>query len=406
MKEKIRKSILKLDKWIEKNGWAGYDPYDIQELPLFLEKKPIFFRKIERKVISKIDGIYPLFIRKILGVRKKINAKAMGLFAQGYLNLFKTFKDKNYLDKAEQCFAWLKNNYSTGYSGYCWGYPFDWQSKMFIPKYTPSAVVSSVCGNAFWDFYQLEKEEKYLKICQSICKFFLTDLNIDQFGSDKICFSYTPIDNFHVHNANLFAAEFLIKVGKEVKSQKFIDYGLKAMNYAISEQNEDGSICYSGKGQEEICNLDHYHSGFEIRSLYSIWKLTGNEKVYKAISKYYRFYLNNFFESKTIPKIKPRKIYPINIHSCAEAILSNSLLSEDFPQAKEYLENASQWIIQNMQTRKGWFIFQIKKKQGIVLKIRIPYIRWGQAWMLNAFSHVLLKEKFYENYTNQSSLEK
>lgn len=388
MKELIKESIYKLDKWIEKNGWAGYDPYDIQGLPLFLKKRPIFFEKI-KQMVYKLDKIFPLFNRKIFKVEKKINAKAMGLFAEGYLNLFLALKDKKYFKKSKECLSWLENNYSKGYSGYCWGYPFDWQSKILIPKSTPCAVVSAICGNAFWRFYQYTREKKYLNICKSICKFFLEDLNIDKLSPNKICFSYTPIDHFHVHNANLFVAEFLIKIGKEIRNQNYVDFGLKAVNYTLSEQNENGSICYWGKDQESECHLDHYHSGFEIRSLYSIWKLTGEEEIYKALKKYYVFYLENFFENKTIPKITPTNTFPINIHSCAEAILCNTLLQNDFPEGQEYLKNTTEWIIKNMQTKEGWFIYCIENIIGLRWKVKIPYIRWGQAWMLNALSSAL-----------------
>jgi len=30
MIEKIKESIVLLDRWIEQNGWRGYDPYDIK----------------------------------------------------------------------------------------------------------------------------------------------------------------------------------------------------------------------------------------------------------------------------------------------------------------------------------------------------------------------------------------
>lgn len=396
MKEEIEKSIFKLDRWVEKNGWAGYDPYDIQALPLFLEKNPTFPQKLKKKVFSKLDRVTPLLIRKFLGIEKLINPKAIGLFAEAYLNLFEATKKENYLDKAKECLSRLENNYSEGYSSCCWGYPFDWQSKILIPKNTPSAVVSATCGNALWKYYRLSKDKKYLKMCESICKFFLKDLNIDELSPNKICFSYTPIDNFHVHNANLFVAEFLIKIGKEIRNPEFIEKGLKAVDYTLSEQNKDGSMCYWGKDQEKTCRIDHYHSGFEIRSLYSIWKLTSDEKVYQALSKYCSFYLKNLFEDKTIPKITPKDIYPINIHACAEAILCNSLLQDDFSEAREYLENSVRWIIKNMQTKEGWFIYQVKNIKGLKWKIKIPYIRWGQAWMLNALSYALLKSKFHE----------
>jgi len=391
---KIKSSLTNLINWIERNGWSGYDPYDIQPPSLFFQKKLSPLKRPIIKIFTGISKFSPIFFRNIFGIKKKINSNAMGLFAEGYLNLFLALKKEKYLDKAEECFNWVEHNYSKGYSGYCWGYPFDWASKIFIPKNTPSAVVSAICGKSFWEYYQYTRDEKYLKICKSICNFFLKNLNIDKFSEDKICFSYTPLDHFHVHNANLFVAEFLIKIGKEIKNQEFIDCGLKALNYALSEQNENGSICYWGKDQEKRCYIDHYHSGFAIRSLYSIWKLTGDEKIHKAVSRYYNFYLNNFFKSKTIPKITPTSIYPIDIHACAEAILCNGLLQGNFPKGKEYLENSIKWVIENMQTKEGWFIYRIENIEGIKWGVKIPYIRWGQAWMLNALSYVLLNKLF------------
>lgn len=32
----VKESIDSLDNWIEKNGWAGYDPYDVKGTKLFL----------------------------------------------------------------------------------------------------------------------------------------------------------------------------------------------------------------------------------------------------------------------------------------------------------------------------------------------------------------------------------
>lgn len=145
-------------------------------------------------------------------------------------------------------------------------------------------------------------------------------------------------------------------------------------------------IYYWGKDQENRYYVDHYHSGFEIRSLYSIWKLTDNEDVYKALKLYYKFYLKNLFTDEKTPKMTPKSKYPINIHSCAEAILCTSMLIKDFPQGKEYLINSLKWTVENMQTKEGWFIYMIRDIKGLKWKIKIPYIRWGQAWMLRGFT--------------------
>jgi len=388
MYELVETSIKHLDRWISQNGWAGYDPYDLRGLSLFIKNNPSFFERVLIRITERIEPLFPYLLRKLFRVKKEVNPKAMGLFADAYLTLYRLTKNCSYMLKAKKTIKWLDKNFSTGYVGKCWGYPFDWQSRIFIPRGTPSGVVSAIVGNAYWNFYRLTRDSKYLLTCKSICDFFINDLNIDKISPDMICFSYTPLDNFHVHNANLFVAEFLIKVGKEISNDYFVNLGLKAVNYTLSEQNPDGSICYWGKDQDENCRLDHYHSGFEIRALYSIWKNINDNRIFNAVKRYYSFYLKNFFENKSIPKLTPKNKYPINIHACAEALLCNATLIYDFPEGKEYLSNATRWVIKNMQDKTGYFYYMLRKLRGIEIKIKIPYVRWGQAWMLKALSEV------------------
>lgn len=385
-------SVERLDGWLQENGWAGHDPFDIRGLPTFIRlhrRRDFLARQLKRVLWTSVE-LAPRLSRRLLRVEREINAKAMGLFADGYLNLHRTTERESHLRKAEECLAWLDANSCDGYTGLCWGYPFDWQSRVFLPAGTPSSVVTSIVGNAYWNFYRYTKDPTFLSACERICAFFLNDLNIDEIGRDKICFSYTPIDRFHVNNANLFAAEFLVRVGTETGNREMVRQGMRAANYSLGEQNADGSICYWGKDQQDACTVDHFHTGFEIRSLYSIWKATREERVFDAVSSYYRFYLRHLFEDRTIPKMRPDATHPINIHSCAEALLCNAVLSETFPEAGEYVANALRWTVDNMQTEDGWFIFKIWRVGEVEVRSRIPYIRWGQAWMLNGLSKALL----------------
>ena len=386
-KDKVIHSIQKLDNWLEKNGWAGYDPYDIKGHPMFLrlqqlQDKASFVDKVKRKLFFSVQSLFPMTSRKLFGIKKQVNAKAMGLFASAYINLYRAEKREQYLEKAKQCMDWLLKNPSKGYSGLCWGYPFDWQSRVFIPKGTPSGVVSSICGHAFGEFYQLTQEEQYLEICKSICQFYLNDLNIDKVDDKRICFSYTPVDRFHVHNANLFIADFLIRIGYETNNSDFVDLGLKALNYTLAEQNPDDSFYYWGPPDTLLFHIDHYHTGFVLRALYGIYKVTKDKQLFPKIEKCYHHYLENLFENNMIPKLKPDSKYPTNIHSCAEAILCLSTLSEDFPEGLETLKKTTTWTIQNMQDKKGYFYYMMHPNRTI----KIPYIRWAQAWMLNALS--------------------
>ena len=393
-------SIKSLDAWLETNGWRGYDPYDVKGTRIYLwliqqgEDAPLPVRVL-RKTLVFFENQYPVWTRRFLGVRKDINPKGMGLFARGYLDLYQATGEIKFKEKALYCLNWLEDNPSEGYSGYCWGYPFDWQSVEFIPKGTPSAVVSSVVGDAFWRAYQVLEDQRYLDVCEGICKFFLKDLNIDQMDDGVVCFSYTPVDDFHVHNANLFVAEFLTRVGMKLDKKEYLEWGKRAASYALKEQNPDGSLYYWGKVQRQHNpdHIDHYHSGFEIRSLFKVGKWTGDSRFYQAADKYYRFYLENLIsrtDQHVRPKMTPDALYPIDIHSCAEALLCNAALGEEYEEARLLLPALSDWILNNLQTKAGWFIHRIQERKGRERRVEIPFIRWGQAWMLRALSSYFL----------------
>ncbi|MHB8055923.1 MAG: hypothetical protein ACYDH3_11820 [Candidatus Aminicenantales bacterium] len=397
LKEEVYGSVARLLHWLEKNGWKGYDPYDIKEAPIIRNvlyaKNPAVSRTFSR-ALSLILRLFPLSARKILGIEKRLNAKGMGLFASSFINLYRMSGKAEDKARAEELLTWLSNHRSPGYPFPCWGYPFDWQSEILIPKGTPSAVVSSVVGDAFWKAYRVFGDPKYLNVCTGICRFFLNSLNVAMIDPDTVCFSYTPVDRFRVHNANLFVAEFLMRIGKETGTAVFGEMGRKAANFALSEQNEDGSLLYWGRAgaASHAGRIDHYHSGFELRLLHRIARLTGESSFRDAARRYAGFYRNRLLEpagSGYIPKMRPRRVYPVDIHSCAEALLVQAEAGVLFPDSERLLDGLLLWILPRMRLKKGSFAFSLQKIGPLIWKQRIPFIRWGQAWMLYALSEVL-----------------
>ena len=394
--QEIKTSFNKLITSVEQNGWEGYDPYDIKAVPwvISLIRKSNNSRlfTLVRELVFEFFYNFPAFSRKIFNVKPEINAKAMGLFATSYLDLYKYSEDKANIEKANRCLDWLLNNKAPTDTGYGWGYPFDWQSTEFIPKNTPNGIVTTVVGDAFWNFYKSSNDQKYLNSVVEIARF-LYSLPIDKINNKQICFSYTPLFSNHVHNLNLFVAEFLIKTGIETNEKKWIETGNKAVNYTISNQLQNGAFDYNGPPEKPVNYIDHYHTGFVLRMLHSIWKLTNREDVFIALEKGFRFYMNFMFENETIPKLKPDNKYRIDIHSCAESINCLTTLSDTFPEAKSRAEKVLDWTIKNLQDDTGYFYYGILKNRlfRYHFKSKIPYIRWSQAWMMKALSNYLLK---------------
>ena len=399
-RQQVLGSVNRLDTWVASNGWAGFDPHDIRGTPLFLflgRENPSVLVRVVRKPLILFEVYFPDLARKLLRLQPTINAKGMGLFAKAYLQLFAQTGDERYRTKGIECLEWLLKNRSPEYAEPCWGYPFDWQSGVFTPAGTPASVVCSAVGDAFWAAWKILGDAAYLEVCEGICRFFLTHLRQDRMPDGTLCFSYTPIDDFHVHNANLLVAEFLIRVGQQKGHDEWQTIGKRAADYALKEQNADGSIYYWGRVQDHYNprSIDHYHTGFEIRCLFGISQLTNENKYREAAKRYHAFYLENLISRRdgcTAPKMTPKSFYPVNIHSCAEALLLNTTLGREFPEAGALVRPLFEWIVGHMQAANGSFIYMIRRVFGWEVRSRIPYVRWGQAWMLLALSECLLAE--------------
>jgi hypothetical protein len=78
----------------------------------------------------------------------------------------------------------------------------------------------------------------------------------------------------------------------------------------------------------------------------------------------------------------PHSLYPINIHSCAEALLMNSTLVYSYPEARNLLKQILPWINNMMQSKRGYYYYMYHKFGPVTLKSTIPYMRWGQSWMM------------------------
>lgn len=392
--KQIQEAIERLEKWFDKNGLYGWDPYDIQDSNPFrvIEKYlPNIVGKVFIRLLSELAFVFPLSCRKILGVNKSVNNKGLGLMLASYASYYEYSSNPKHLDQAIHIADYLEENANNEYTGMSWGYPFDWLSPLMIPAGMPSSVVTSIVGDGFYRLYLATQNKKYLDICEKICVFFMENLTITH-GSDdssSICYSYTPLDDYQVHNANLFVGEFLIRVGKIKNRKALIDQGVRCANFAFEEQTEEGFIPYWGLSQTEKyshgrLHTDHYHCGFEIRSLHSIWLNTGISRFHDSFNKYLKWYRNNMFSEDGIPKYNAENIYPYNIHTCSEAILCLSKVAKDSDDKGFVVEMAST-IVNEMEYSPGKYTHLIKNRFNL-LKVRsnIPLLRWGQAWMFLA----------------------
>ena len=75
------------------------------------------------------------------------------------------------------------------------------------------------------------------------------------------------------------------------------------------------------------------------------------------------------------------------MHTTAQLIVTLSKLNL-LSQYKELTDRVISWSFKNMNDEKKGYFYYYKEKY---FKIKIPYMRWTQAWMFYALSEYLLQ---------------
>ena len=378
-------SLNKLLRYCLDQGWEGHDPFDGLNSRLF-QAVPLFRNhKLFRITFLQFNKKSPWDFRDILGVQKGKNPKGLGLFLLALLDLHKIYPRADYLELIEQFIHWLKEESSLGYSGYCWGYNFDWQSRaFFLPARTPTVVNTSFIGRAFLRAYEVLGRKECLEIARSACDFILEDLNRKE-DEKGLCFSYSPLDKYFVHNATALASSLLAMTFEKTGEQKLARMAKKSIEYVIAHQSVKGAWAYGEDAIAQKTGTDNFHTGFILESLKIYAESAHDDEYRENIQKGLAFYQENYFLRDGTPKYYHNKLFPIDIHSAAQAIVTLVQL-KDYGANQSLCQRVVLWMIECMQDKKGYFYYQ---KNRLFMN-RIPYIRWNQAWVLRALAAYLL----------------
>jgi rhamnogalacturonyl hydrolase YesR len=387
MNEEVKKSLIKLTDFCIRESFKGHDPYDglnstfFQAIPLIARNR--LARLIWIQALKKL----PFNLRGIVGIKKDFNPKALGLFISGYCNLYEKENRQEYLDKIILLYNKLLTLKNSDWSGICWGYNFDWQSRaFFLPKNTPTVVVTSFIGNSVLDIFEITKKEEFLKLARDTCNFILKDLNRNYDDKGNFAFSYSPLDKSVVFNASLLGSSLLARVYSITNEKELIDAAKKSVAYCCAHQKYDGSWAY---GTHHSHNwVDNFHTGYNLECIANYGIFSGDSTYQENLNKGFNYYINSFFKEEGISKYYNNSVYPIDIHAPAQLIITLSKLGQ-FENNKQLADRVLKWTIRHMQSDKGYFYYQI----GKYFTSKIPYMRWAQAWMFYAISEYLLKTK-------------
>jgi hypothetical protein len=375
-------------RWCRGQGFAGYDPYDALNSRLFAAT-PLSHSRLARLAWTQLHKRSPVNLRSLVGIPRERNAKGIALFALAALAEYRRTQTREAEIEARELLDDLMWMRLKGFKGAAWGYNFDWQSRsFFVPRGTPTVVPTAFAARALSEAAEIFTPEEYLPFARTIADFILNDLNRSEETDDEVCFSYSPLDQTRVFNASLLAGETLATLGRLSDEPSLCDWALRAARYVVRRQRADGSWAYGGDDYQSWA--DNFHTAFILCSLSRIIDSVSaafgpSDELENSLRRGYEFWRERFFLDNGWPKYYPDQLYPADVHSAASAIVTLVELRGRIPGTLLLAEQIAEWAIKNLGDEQGAFHYQRRR----FYTVRIPYMRWSEAWMTYALARLL-----------------
>lgn len=373
---------LKLLSYCQSRNWSGYDPYDALNSAIF-KALPFLNSRLPRLALTQALKRSPINLRPLFLIKGTQNPKGLALFLQAIMKLSKLDVVHDAENIQKSLAASIEQLRSPNTPFWCWGYSFPWQTRtQLVPARSPNLVCTLFVAEALLDLFESSDDEHYLQLAASAADYIVTDLYRT---SGEVCsFSYPfPSSRTPVHNANLLAAAFLFRAARLTGNQKYLEPAFRSTRYSVQRQRPDGSWVYGES--DKYAWVDNFHTGFNLCALRSISETGHGDEFQESLVNGFNYYREKFFRDDGAPKYFHDRTYPIDVHSVAQSIITLVQLKDIHESSEALALKVCHWTLANLWNDAGYFSYQ-KRPWGT---IDIPYMRWGQAWMLLALATLL-----------------
>ncbi len=380
--------------WLEGAQGASHDPYDLWGTRYGLFSRRLYYGKHPLGV----PLVAPLLLAEIvcpsvrtLFVRKQRFATADAQLALAFLNLHELTGEARFLARAEEFGAHLLRTSIAGYSGHCWGYPFDWQNNHGLWKRdTPFITATPYAFEAFLGLHEATGDAQHLEVAESIARFVQNDLHDTPTSEDATAGSYSPNDRSQVLNASAYRALVLFEAARRFNEPRYAQTAQRNLHFILQNQRADGAWLYALDHPSERF-IDHFHTCFVLKNLVKLNRQLNNDAVRKAVVKGYEYYRRELFDPEGLPKsfvLEPRtQLVRLEMYNFAEAITLGALLRDSIPAAFEHAQRLAAVLVSRFQCGAGYFVTRVYRGGW---RHTFPFIRWPQSQLLYALTNLLL----------------
>jgi hypothetical protein len=299
-------------------------------------------------------------------------------YLMGFVGLYRLTGNEDYLDSARELAQALLASSLPGFSGHCWGYPFDWQTKRGLWKQgIPFITTTPYVFDAFVDLYGATGDTAYLDIARSTAVFVAKDIRHMPVGQGSAA-SYTPIDEAQVVNASAYRAACMVTAAHMFQIAEYQQLAIENVRFILDQQRTDGSWLYSVNDPKDAF-IDHFHTCFVLKGLYRVYSVTQDAEILSAIQRGYAFYRQALFYPNGRPRpfarVEDSQLRRLELYDYAEAI-HLALVLEPVVDTQNLSHVLVADLLSHWQLQEGFFMTRVAVG-GI--KNCTPYHRWAQS---------------------------
>jgi hypothetical protein len=337
-----------------------------------------------RRLLIQAVKRSPLDLRPVLGIAAKPDAASLALVVSalsrdGFLTS----------DEAEPALVHaielLESLRSPGYEEPCWGYHFDFQSRVFFYGHgEPNTIATAFAGHALLDAYARNGEPRLLDLACGAGHFFRRYVPLTP-APPGAYFGYLRDDRSPIHNSNLLVASFLARLaGLDRDDAGFASSAEAAVHFTTARQRSDGSWPYGER--PNLAWVDNFHTGYVLDALRVCADAgIGGAAVEDAWSRGLAYYRRELFMDDGAPKYYADRLFPIDAQAVAQGIQTLSIAARRDDSCVGAAWSVFRYATRRMLGDDGVPIFQRRR----LWTNRAPHMRWVVAPMLSAISHLL-----------------
>ena len=376
----------RLDEWSTAHAWTGTDPYEGLNATRFASV--LLASTLGRRILTQAVKRSPIELRRVFAIPPQPNAASVAWFVSAYARggFLPADVAAQRLTRTVDLLCSLR---SADYAEPCWGYHFDYQSRvLYMPRNSPNTIASTYAGVALLDAHERTGDRRLLELAEGVGRFFIA--HVPQTEADEgAYFGYAPGDRSPIHNANMHVAGLLSRLSALVEDREaFAAPARSALAYTLAHQRPDGSWPYGER--EDLGWTDGFHTGYVLDSLRQCAD-AGVERA--AVEAAWRrgldFYRSRLFLADGTPRYSTASTYPIDAQSAAQAIQTFAIAAAHEPSCADQAWKVFDFVMARLRRRDGLLLFQRHR----LWTNGATHVRWVIAPMLLALAHLIALEE-------------